>query len=265
MTEDSLFGLTYEAWVPVSGDSAEFVLWRLGLYSRGALLNFTTFGVVADWDLPSTSGSDNIGMFDTTRQMVYQTGNGGFTNNAAGFAYIRGAVAKPHSAVVGNNETDVYPTGGFQDGDLWMQMFTTGYRVDASNVDLHTILTPYYSNSAFVPTDSALPFDIVVLSSRTGVTGLNESYARAKWLSDTLRYIACPVNMTGDVNLNGAITSSDVIYLVNYVFKGGPDPQPIVLAGNVDCNGAVTAADIIYLVNFVFKSGAGPCDACTVY
>jgi hypothetical protein len=265
MTEDSLLGLRYEAWVPVTGDSAEFVLWRMGLYARAASLDLVTFGVVADWDLPSTSGSDNLGAFDTTRQMIYQTGNGGFTNNAAGFAYIRGATAKAHGAVVGNNETDVYPTGGFTDTKLYSQMITAGFRTDASNVDLHTMLTPYFSSSSPVPTDSALPFDVVVLSSRTGVGGLNESYARAKKLSDTLRYIACPIAMTGDVNESGAVNSADIIFLVNYVFKGGGDPQPIVLAGNVDCTGAVTSADIIYLVNFVFKSGASPCDACTIY
>lgn len=75
---------------------------------------------------------------------------------------------------------------------------------------------------------------------------------------------ACPVTMTGDVNNNGAITSADIIYLVNFVFKGGATPIPCTASGDVNCNGAVTSADIIYLVNFVFKGGAAPCNVCTL-
>ena len=68
----------------------------------------------------------------------------------------------------------------------------------------------------------------------------------------------------GDVNQNCLITSADVIYLVNYVFKGGPPPVPNAEVGNVDCAGPVyaNAADIIFLVNYVFKGGAPPLGLC---
>jgi hypothetical protein len=69
--------------------------------------------------------------------------------------------------------------------------------------------------------------------------------------------------MTGDVNVNGTITSADVITLVNFVFKSGAQPQPVKESGDVNCNGSITSADIISLVNFVFKSGTPPCDRCT--
>lgn len=74
---------------------------------------------------------------------------------------------------------------------------------------------------------------------------------------------ACPIAMTGDVNVSGTITSADIIGLVNYVFKGGLPPQPCAASGDVNCSGAVTSADIIGLVNYVFKGGLPPCDACT--
>jgi plastocyanin len=72
----------------------------------------------------------------------------------------------------------------------------------------------------------------------------------------------CNPCVTGDVNANGSITSADIIYLVNYVFKGGAAPLPVAAAGDVNCSGAITSADIIYLVNYVFKGGAAPCNAC---
>jgi hypothetical protein len=75
----------------------------------------------------------------------------------------------------------------------------------------------------------------------------------------------CPVAMTGDVNGNGSLTSADVIALVNYVFKGGAEPQPCAIVGDVNCSSSITSADIIYMVNYVFKSGAAPCDACTTW
>jgi uncharacterized protein CbrC (UPF0167 family) len=59
----------------------------------------------------------------------------------------------------------------------------------------------------------------------------------------------------GDVNIDGIVSASDIIYLVNHVFKSGPPPQPVPETGDVNCDGAVTAADIIRLVGYVFKSG----------
>ncbi len=34
----------------------------------------------------------------------------------------------------------------------------------------------------------------------------------------------CPMTILGDVDLGGTVTSGDIIYLVNFVFKGGPPP-----------------------------------------
>jgi len=67
--------------------------------------------------------------------------------------------------------------------------------------------------------------------------------------------------LAGDVNADGTVTSADVVFVVNYVFKGGPAPVPAALADvNVDCT--VTSADIIYLVAYVFKSGPPPQPGC---
>lgn len=77
---------------------------------------------------------------------------------------------------------------------------------------------------------------------------------------------SCPIppGGTGDVNQAGGIVTSDIIYLVNYVLKGGPAPLPCTASGDVNCDGTVSNSDIIYLVNFVLKGGPAPCDACTL-
>ena len=61
----------------------------------------------------------------------------------------------------------------------------------------------------------------------------------------------------GDANADGSLTVSDVVYLVNYLFKGGPVAKPYE-AGEANCDGKVTVSDVVYLVNYLFKGGAVP-------
>ncbi len=73
---------------------------------------------------------------------------------------------------------------------------------------------------------------------------------------------ACAIIVDGDLNASNTVTSSDIITLVNYVFKGGAEPEPCAANGDVNCSGSVSSADVITLVNFVFKAGPPPCDIC---
>jgi len=61
----------------------------------------------------------------------------------------------------------------------------------------------------------------------------------------------------GDLTQDGAITAADVISIVNYVFKGGPTPEPPECA-DVNHDYAVTSADAISLIGFIFRGGAAP-------
>lgn len=71
--------------------------------------------------------------------------------------------------------------------------------------------------------------------------------------------IAMGCTMWGDVNRDNVITSADIIALVSYVFKGGPEPGCSPDVGDANCDGSVTSADIIFLVVHVFKGGPAPC------
>jgi len=61
----------------------------------------------------------------------------------------------------------------------------------------------------------------------------------------------------GDANANGGVTISDVVYIVNYLFKDGPKPVPLE-TGDVNGNNECTIADAVYLVNYLFKDGNPP-------
>jgi len=70
----------------------------------------------------------------------------------------------------------------------------------------------------------------------------------------------CIVEITGDVNESGSITSADIISTVGTVFK---DPRFDCFArGDVNCDGLLNSTDIILMVNRIFKGGAEFCDVC---
>ncbi len=61
----------------------------------------------------------------------------------------------------------------------------------------------------------------------------------------------------GDANNDYKVNLGDIIYLVNYIFKGGPSPV-IRFSGDVNANCQTNLSDLIYLVNYVFKGGPVP-------
>jgi hypothetical protein len=93
---------------------------------------------------------------------------------------------------------------------------------------------------------------------------VTDACTESEWSAAESFTATCGVALTGDVDLDGSRQAADIIYLVNYIFKAGPEPQPIAQAGDVTCDGSVTASDIIYMVAHVFKSGPAPCDVCSI-
>lgn len=65
----------------------------------------------------------------------------------------------------------------------------------------------------------------------------------------------------GDCNDDGVTDVGDAIYLVNYVFKGGP-PPPCLDEGdaNFDCN--INISDAVYLISYIFRGGQPPECGC---
>jgi len=70
-----------------------------------------------------------------------------------------------------------------------------------------------------------------------------------------------PWEYRGDANGDGIVNSADVVWLIDYLFKGGPPPDPLS-EGDVNCDGIVNSADVVFLINYLFKGGPPPrcCD-----
>ncbi|MGB5139416.1 MAG: S8 family serine peptidase [Candidatus Zixiibacteriota bacterium] len=62
----------------------------------------------------------------------------------------------------------------------------------------------------------------------------------------------------GDADNNGQRTISDVVYVINYIFYGGPAPAPTAMTGDADCTGIITMSDPVYIINYLFAGGPAP-------
>jgi hypothetical protein len=61
----------------------------------------------------------------------------------------------------------------------------------------------------------------------------------------------------GDANDDGDINVADAVYIIAYVFSGGPGPVPLA-AGDANGDGEVNVADGVFLINYVFNQGPSP-------
>jgi hypothetical protein len=66
-------------------------------------------------------------------------------------------------------------------------------------------------------------------------------------LIDTIAY-------RGDASINGIVDSGDIVFLINYLYRGGSAPHPLS-TGDVTCDGVVDVADAIFLINYLFRQG----------
>jgi len=60
-----------------------------------------------------------------------------------------------------------------------------------------------------------------------------------------------------DGYLNDLCNVADLVYYVEYIFKGGPVP-PSLLEADVNDDGDINVADLVYLVDYLFKGGPTP-------
>jgi hypothetical protein len=74
-------------------------------------------------------------------------------------------------------------------------------------------------------------------------------------------YLNAPDAVCGDVNFDGMTNISDAVFLIGYIFVGGPTPADFADA-DVDCNGIITISDAVYLVIYIFAGGSAPCANC---
>lgn len=127
---------------------------------------------------------------------------------------------------------DLYVSYKNLDGS-WTEAQNMGSKINGSGEDAFPLLSP----------DGKYLF---FNSKKTGDLGLNAYWVDAGFLC-----------RSGDANNSGSIDILDVIYLINYLFRGGPEPEPWI-AGDSNNDGGVSLNDIVYLINYLFRGGPKP-------
>ncbi len=75
--------------------------------------------------------------------------------------------------------------------------------------------------------------------------------------ADTLSFYTL-VYLCGNANADLLINVGDAVYLINYIFRSGPTPQPL-RAGDANCDGQINVGDAVYLISYIFRGGSAPC------
>ena len=77
----------------------------------------------------------------------------------------------------------------------------------------------------------------------------------------TVSKLTCvpPESGCGDADSSGEIDIDDVVFLIAYIFSGGPPPSPLE-RGDVDCFGGIDIDDVVYIIGYIFSGGPPPCD-----
>ena len=64
-------------------------------------------------------------------------------------------------------------------------------------------------------------------------------------------------DLAGDANNDGKVNVGDAVYIITYVFRGGPAP-PCMQEGDANGDGKVNVGDAVYIITFVFRGGPPP-------
>jgi C1A family cysteine protease len=88
----------------------------------------------------------------------------------------------------------------------------------------------------------------------------SDTPAKRDTLSVSVRVTNSPY-ICGDANDSRAVDISDVVYLIAYIFSGGPAPVSTT-AGDANCDGGIDVSDAVYLISYIFSGGPAPCTGC---
>jgi len=165
-----------------------------------------------------------------------------------GFIYNR-----PRVAVGKNGDFVVFWSDRYsQDGwhNLWAQAYDSSGTPQGINYRVNNLDGSLAGNEE--------SFDACILDSTFVIAwmdGFQDNPPKIGWpYGQTMELKQIGIYLEGDVNPDGDVNLTDLIFLVNYVFKGEFPPYP-KWAGDVDANCMINIADLIYMANQLFASG----------
>lgn len=160
-------------------------------------------------------------------------------------------------------------TGTYRVADNRSFGFSLGPEYDRS---LPVVIDPVLSYSTYLGGASedvghGIAVDLVGSAYVTGITQSSDFPTASPFdgsysdLGDAFVTKVSKGYICGDADGSSIVTISDAVLLINYIFSGGPAPDPL-LSGDADCSGGVTSSDAAYLISYIFSGGEAPCAVC---
>jgi subtilisin family serine protease len=119
--------------------------------------------------------------------------------------------------------------------------------------DTGSILKLYISLSPSLPGGTVITIDTVSITGKP----IKFSSIYADYVPEIIAgKIVIRLYPRGDANSSGVVNALDITFLINYLYKGGPAPDPYT--GDANGNGVINALDITYLINYLYKGGPEP-------
>ncbi len=271
---DSTVGYSVDYYAPKHPDSCDFFVAKFRLYKGSnaptGIISNLTVGFACDWDAPADTGSDNTGGFDAGRQMLYQRGLefNPIEENYGAVAAFRNDGQSIVGGFIWDNPSHVYPNDDFLPTDLWSRMESLSmgqYTTVGSLDDLSSVLTIYRDASLNGAANDTLKFVVILAAENSGpLTDLKETVDKAiAFVNDHGLGSIVPRNccLHGDADNSGILNISDVVYLINYIFVGGPAPVS-ECKGDNNCDCVISISDAVYSIIYIFGGGQPPPQCC---
>jgi hypothetical protein len=275
VNRDSTICIVVDWWAPKHPDSSCFIIGQFCLYAGPkdtlATINNVTVAYAVDFDVPSDTASDNESGFDEDRTMVWQKGAYTAPNNTryAGIVGLDETDPAP-GGFVQDNPTTVYPLGTYENDTVWNRIQAqVGFSAFSDSItDLNSIMILDRGLTIQPRPFVFYCWVILVYQPKNGsLAGLQQQADRGvKFMCqhgilppNHPRCLTCTT--CGDANSDGAIGIADAVFIIQFIFAGGPSPADCnYFRGKGDANGdgVVGIADAVYIIQYIFAGGPAP-------
>jgi hypothetical protein len=265
-----------KTWIAPKTGECNWMIEILKIYAvDGQTHAGLAIGEGMDWDIPADSGSRNRSGFVDSLNLIYQVGSeygedeyqcqdndlryGGIATYGV---EVNGSVGSLYGAYTRDNSQQVYPLGSFAPDSVWKYMAVDGFSIsDSVDSDLHAVAS-FLWDFDLTANDTVKVYKCLV-TGKDGktqfVADVAECYA---WGYDQGFFpdAGC-CKIRGDIDHSGQlpIDIGDLVWLVDYMFTGGPAPE-CWDEGDVDASGAepIDIGDLVWLVDYMFTGGPPP-------
>jgi hypothetical protein len=166
-----------------------------------------------------------------------------------------------------DNPRWVYPHRGYENDSIWTYRLqaAAGYQVFTDSADDLNSMLVFSKNETIKPlANGAFTIYVFFLAQRASdgsLAGLQLAHDQA--IAFKGNYFGGACTHCGDANHDDAVDIGDAVYLIQFIFAGGPAPDDCNVQfgyGDANADDAVDIGDAVSLIQYIFAGG--PCPHC---